>query len=94
MIDITSIFASAIVISIVGFITTKLWGINLPKLVSDIVVIIILVFPVMGFNPQVSIEETSQFLQNYVITFVNIITPAMIGDAVGSIVSEVTKSFR
>ena len=93
MIDIASIIVSAIVMAIIGFITTQLWGVDVPKVVSDMAAILILTLPIMWYNPQNSVEETIQFLQNYIMTFVNIIIPALIGDAIGSAVSEIIKEF-
>ena len=81
MINIISIIISAIVMTIVGFITAKIWGFDIPKVVSDIaaiVAILILTLPIIGYNPQGDIEELIQFLQNYIMTvFVSIIIPAL-----------------
>ena len=93
MINITSIIISAIVMTIVGFITAKIWGFDIPKVVSDIaaiVAILILTLPI----PQGDIEELIQFLQNYIMTvFVSIIIPALIGDAIGTAVSKLIEEF-
>jgi len=97
MINITSIIISAIVMTIVGFITAKIWGFDIPKVVSDIaaiVAILILTLPIIGYNPQGDIEELIQFLQNYIMTvFVSIIIPALIGDAIGTAVSKLIEEF-
>ena len=83
--------------TIVGFITTKIWGFDIPKVVSDtaaIVAILILTLPIIGYNPQGDIEELIQFLQNYIMTvFVSIIIPALIGDAIGTAVSKLIEEF-
>ena len=55
MINIISIIISAIVMTIVGFITAKIWGFDIPKVVSDIaaiVAILILTLSIIGYNPQ------------------------------------------
>lgn len=93
MIDIASIIVSAIIMAIIGFITTQLWDVDVPKVVSDMAAILILTLPIMWYNPQNSVEETIQFLQIYIMTFVNIIIPALIGDAIGSAVSKIIKEF-
>jgi hypothetical protein len=93
MINLTLIIISAIIMTIVGFITTKIWGIDIPKMISDTVAILILTLPIMFYNPQSDIEEMIQFLQNYIMTFINIIVPAVIGDAFGTAVSNLIDEF-
>ena len=83
-------FISAIIMAVIGFITTKIWGVNLPKIISDIIIMLIIAVPVLLYAPSAGIEETSQFIGNYVETFVTILPGVIIGDVVGSLFSEFT----
>lgn len=93
-INITEILISSVVLFIVGFITTKLWGVDIPKILSDLVVILVLTIPMMLYNPHSTIEQMVNFLTNYIMTFINIFIPAAIGDAIGTILSEITNPRR
>jgi len=43
--NVTLMFVSAIVMVVIGFITTKLWGINIPKVISDTLMLLVLTLP-------------------------------------------------
>ena len=54
--------------TIVGFITAKIWGFDIPKVVSDIaaiVAILILTLSIIGYNPQGDIEELIQLAPQF-----------------------------
>ena len=83
-------FISGIIMAVIGFITTKLWGIDIPKFVSDTVVLLVLTVPLLFYNPY-DIEAATNFIENYIVTFINILPGVIIGDIAGTLFYEFVK---
>ncbi len=85
--DIGFLFISSVIMTIIGFVTTLLFDIDIPKLISDIVLLLVLGVPFAIFMisaQNYDINQTSDFITNYVTTFTNMIPGILIGEIVGS----------
>jgi hypothetical protein len=83
-----------VIFAFIGFITDLIWGLDVYKIYSDIgaiIVISVISFMVIGAtkNPNSAIDVTEKIV-NY---FVNQLIPMVIGDAAGTFVSNIVKSF-
>jgi len=100
-VDVTLMFISGIIMTIVGFITQKYFGFNVSKLKSDLVAMVVLVLipaiqllflpreTMLGFT-----EAMMDFLTNYLKTVTNMLPGMVIGEAVGSTIGKFVEIFR
>ena len=92
-----STFIIAVLMGIVGFITTLIWDVNIPKLLSDIILVFILFAPVVFFLNSTSSHDITKlvnFLSGYINTVVNILPEVAVGDVIGSIVAKFAQQIR
>ena len=89
-------FLWAVFWAIVGLITTLLWGIDIPKFVADLIVLIVVaVGPIIfiTFQGYMDIDKTVEFLESYIINFVQMLPGLVIGDTVGTCFGKVKEIF-
>lgn len=92
--NLAMMFISSILMTILGFLTYRLVGFNLVKMISDLVLYIGLVIPYLAFvfGPK-DIQAFMVFMKNYVaiLTNLNMWLGIIIGDIVGTIFAMMTK---
>lgn len=79
---------------VIGFITTLIFGIDIPKFISDIIAVLILMLPIIFFNQYMDIDATVTFLQNYITTFVNMLPSIAFGEIAGTFFGAILRSIR
>jgi hypothetical protein len=80
-----------VIFGLIGFVISKIWGINPYRIFSDIGTVVIMV-PLMFFviNASLNPENALNLIEPMVDFFVNNLPGIMIGDIAGSLIAEIT----
>ena len=89
--NLADMFIFLVIFGLVGFVISKIWGINFYRIFSDvsaaiiIVMMLIIMLPAV-FNPENALDTIPDFI-GY---FVSVLPGIIIGDIAGSVVGEIT----
>ena len=94
--DITSLFISATIMTIMGYLTDMFFKINVKKVASDLSIIVLFVPLIVSLitTPLGEVEALNYFVTNYINTLVNALPGMIVGDVVGTFFAEMTKVFK
>jgi hypothetical protein len=87
-------FIGGIIAGILGFITKKLYGFDIPKFASTVGLTLIMMLPIMFFYPTNNIEQSVDFAINYLVNIFLMLPGIIVGDLGGNLVSEFVDSFK
>jgi len=92
--DYSTFFFFCIIFAFIGFISTKIWGIDVYRIFSDLGAFIVLVpfLSLLIIKPE-SVNETADILSNLMISFGNALPSMIIGDVAGTLVAGFVKPF-
>ena len=77
-------FLWALVWAVIGFISTWIWGFDVPKFVSDIIILFLIPVIFIIFGGYKNLDLVIEFIINYIFMIPGI----LIGDVVGSFVAK------
>jgi len=91
--NVISMFISATIMAIIGYLTAMLCKINVNKVISDLSAIFLFVPLIISLitTPMGDVEALNYFVTNYINALANALPGMIIGDIVGTLFAEVTK---
>jgi len=101
--DLTGMFVatsfSFILMMIISYVTQKVMGFNLVKLLADLAMIFTFApyfvhVCILTMSPPGDVEALTNFMTNYLNTFVNALPGMIVGEVVGSIAGTMKREFR
>jgi len=87
-------FIGGIIGGIIGFITKKFWGFDIPKFISSVSIAFILMLPIVFFYPTTDIEKSVEFTVDYLVNIFLMLPGIIMGDLGGNLVSAFLDKFK
>lgn len=90
---------SFILVTLMCYLTQKLVGFNVTKLIFDLMMILMLMpfimhVYILAMSPPGDVEALTNFMTNYLTTFMNALPGMIVGEVVGSIAGMMKREFR